>query len=565
MKPNLLQFALIALLFAAALLAACGETPATVPQPSSPPTTAPTPAGPDAALEAIQAEVARRLGVEPGQVQLDLQPATWPDSCLGITLTPEESCLQVVTPGYGGLARVGDLQYEVRASQDGTVVVLIPGAALSARQVIAQQLHVNLDAVRILSFERVDWPDACLGVLLEGEACTTVITPGYIVLLQVGGQTYKLHTDETGGTVRLAAAPTPQIEDAALTWKGRRDGFCQTAVFGAEWVAFGRCGGALIPGQYALPERAEALAYFVRTYAPFTAETPAGRVNFTGQGTVTATPAEQRLMAEWAQLAALEASLGRSGASYGLALTWHREGGIAGFCDDVSIYVTGEAYVSSCRGDQPRDLGRVRLNSSQLQDLYTWMDTLKGFEFSYTDPATADAMTVSLLFSGMGPAEAADADLQAMQALALDLLTQASVTPNPADLEAARTTLLTYFDLLSTGRYAEATAYYGRGYEVLIGYNPSIDPTDHAALFQAACTFSGLQCLPIRNVVHAAQLSPGDFRFTVEFQNADGGLFALGPCCGADPGEAPPQTQFDFTVKRVGDEFLVQELPVYMP
>jgi 23S rRNA (guanine2445-N2)-methyltransferase / 23S rRNA (guanine2069-N7)-methyltransferase len=29
----------------------------------------------------------------------------------------------------------------------------------------------------------------------------------------------------------------------------------------------------------------------------------------------------------------------------------HREGGIAGFCDDLTVYVTGYAYLSSCKGN----------------------------------------------------------------------------------------------------------------------------------------------------------------------------------------------------------------------
>ena len=69
----------------------------------------------------------------------------------------------------------------------------------------------------------------------------------------------------------------------------------------------------------------------------------------------------------------------------------------------------------------------------------------------------------------------------------------------------------------------------------------------------------------VKNFVDDSQLSPDDFRFTVELQNPDGSLFVLGPCCGADPDTEPPWTQFDFLVKRTDSGFLVQDLPVYVP
>jgi hypothetical protein len=58
-------------------------------------------------------------------------------------------------------------------------------------------------------------------------------------------------------------------------------------------------------GRYATPERARACLYFSQVYAPFATETAAGRVEFTGYGQRISTPAEQRMIAEWARLAAL--------------------------------------------------------------------------------------------------------------------------------------------------------------------------------------------------------------------------------------------------------------------
>ncbi len=302
-----------------------------------------------------------------------------------------------------------------------------PDAALSARQILAQQLHIRHDAITIVSAEKVEWPDGCLGISIEGISCIQVVTPGYEVVLEVNGRRYEYHTDETGGRVMLASAPEPDIEDAAIAWTQDAGGPCQTAIIGSQEVAFGLCGAPQMTAEFApgMEEmRAEDFAYFVETYAPFESETPAGKVTFSGTGSGIATEAERRMIAEWARLVTQEAAFGRSGASWGLAFAWHREGGIAGFCDDLSVYVTGHVFASSCKGDSQTDLGRARLTAEQLKQLFAWVDGLKGFEFEQTDPATADALTIRVVFSGTGSAEATDADRQAIQDFAAELFAE---------------------------------------------------------------------------------------------------------------------------------------------
>jgi hypothetical protein len=164
-------------------------------------------------------------------------------------------------------------------------------------------------------------------------------------------------------------------------------------------------------GLLVVPERAAQLAHLVETYASFEAETAAGTVAFNGQGSATATPAEQRMIAEWARQVAREASAGRNGASWGLALAWHREGGIAGFCDDLTIYVTGEVYAASCKGQTAQDLGRRYMTAEELEQVYAWLDEYAPFEYLHDDGNVADAMKVTLIFSGAG-ATTADAAVQ---------------------------------------------------------------------------------------------------------------------------------------------------------
>jgi len=140
-------------------------------------------------------------------------------------------------------------------------------------------------------------------------------------------------------------------------------------------------------------------------------------------------------------------------------------------------------------------------------------------------------------------------------------------TPKPSsDQELARQTLYQFFDHLHDGKYQEAVLIYGGEYETIIAQNPDLDPTDHPALFRNACTLNGLRCLKVKTASLEKQISPTDFRFLVEFQNEDGSLFVLGPCCGANATDMPPQSLFLYTVmKDAQGNFLLQDLPVYVP
>lgn len=53
--------------------------------------------------------------------------------------------------------------------------------------------------------EAVDWPDACLGATGEGEVCASVITPGYLVVITLGGERLEYHASRAGAFRRVAA------------------------------------------------------------------------------------------------------------------------------------------------------------------------------------------------------------------------------------------------------------------------------------------------------------------------------------------------------------------------
>jgi hypothetical protein len=136
-----------------------------------------------------------------------------------------------------------------------------------------------------------------------------------------------------------------------------------------------------------------------------------------------------------------------------------------------------------------------------------------------------------------------------------------------ADEELALQSLMDFFEHLSAGRYEEASQLYGGPYEVLSEYNPTPDPQDHAALWQAACTSNGFQCLRVCSArLPEDGAAKAEYRFLVEFSTPDDQLFVRGPCCGASETKMPSESEFLFTVTVTKDgEYRVQDLPVYVP
>lgn len=157
----------------------------------------------------------------------------------------------------------------------------------------------------------------------------------------------------------------------------------------------------------------------------------------------------------------------------------------------------------------------------------------------------------------------------------LDSSDQSEIHPNPtaeaintaaASDGSAHDILVQFFDRLHAGSYEEAAGLYGGDYELLVIQNPEIDPADHVTLMKNACMYNGYQCLKIKLAGIEYKPSPDEYVFGVQFQNEDGSVFVLGPCCGAPETEQPPVSFFEIRVlKNAEGEFRVLDMPPYMP
>jgi hypothetical protein len=188
----------------------------------------------------------------------------------------------------------------------------------------------------------------------------------------------------------------------------------------------------------------------------------------------------------------------------------------------------------------PRDLSDVQADAGSVT------------EFGLSDPAVLEFIqTSSEIGAGLSDCVSATAPED---------------DSNVPDLESAQQALMAFFSYLHDGEYERAAAFYGGMYDSLQDLNPTVDPNDPAALFKNACTVNGAQCLEVRQSTLLDQLSPEDFRFSVEFSNDDGSLYSRGPCCGDDNADKDTQTEFIYTIRfDCTENYKVLELPVFGP
>lgn len=130
----ILAFSLLAILLTACTQPATQSAPSTQSptQPSAQPSPQPAPTSTDsssktdAVVLAAKTELASQLNISVDNIQLvDIQPAQWPDSCLGVQ-KPGIMCAMHVVDGYKVDLSANGKTYEVRSNLDGSQTVVSP-------------------------------------------------------------------------------------------------------------------------------------------------------------------------------------------------------------------------------------------------------------------------------------------------------------------------------------------------------------------------------------------------------------------------------------------------------
>lgn len=402
---------LIALLFAGFLLSACavvpgspaGETPVAPVVATLPPQDAPIqpPAG---ALQA-QRQLAEQLGIDVSAVQIaQIDQVEWPNACLGLE-REGMNCAQVITPGFRVILEAGGQQYEYRTNLDGSQVraagVEQAGQDTDLeilRRVMARRLGVAPSEVQVGQPEAVEWSDACLGYQHPAELCAAAVTPGFRVIVSAGGNQYEVRTDAGFTRARLPGGEElplrlpENIRAAVARELGTAAGDLQVLfIEKVEWpdscmgveAAGTACAEVVTPGYRVLAQAGEQRAEV--------------RVNAEGSQAVRVNDAP--------------------------VFTWKREGGVAGFCDELEVLQSGLLRAYSCK--EPSTLViESQLGEQQQAQLAQWTAAYRSFEFEQTDPASADGMRVSMKFSGQGQRQATQAEMALVQQMAAELFAQ---------------------------------------------------------------------------------------------------------------------------------------------
>jgi len=287
-----------------------------------------------------------------------------------------------------------------------------PDVAYGIKSALQRQLHLSIEEVNIQSVASYSWEDSCLGLQKEME-CKPLSSPGYIIRLKAAGEEFIYHATEDY-TILLAAAPHKFTGQVIIEWTNSPWEVCMGSKIGFEQIAFGECGIPMITIPFFEETSNQNLRYLWETYAPFTAETPAGKIIFNGQGQTETTHAEQRMIAEWAKLTTMTAQAGRSGAAWGYVISWRENN-----CNYLNVFITGIAMVNTCQGETSTPAPLNSLSSDQLQTLYDWFDEYSSFDMDQN--SLRFETDFFLFFNGNGNKEISREDKQAILDFSNDL------------------------------------------------------------------------------------------------------------------------------------------------
>jgi hypothetical protein len=79
-----------------------------------------------------------------------------------------------------------------------------------AKEHLAQRLAVSANEIGLVEATGVTWPDSSLGCPKKGMLYTQVLTPGYLILLEYGGNTFEYHASSRD-YVTTCENPSPPV------------------------------------------------------------------------------------------------------------------------------------------------------------------------------------------------------------------------------------------------------------------------------------------------------------------------------------------------------------------
>jgi hypothetical protein len=148
--------------------------------------------------------IVNQYGFEPPQIlPLKTTRKTWTDTCLEVAPI-SEICVPEDIPGYFMLFYANHAIFEAHTDDSAQKIYVLnylskySSPIEVAIQYLAKQLDIPSNKIVVQSNEQIDWPDSCLGVVSEDIVCVPVLTPGFLIQLEVLGVLYEFHADIYG-------------------------------------------------------------------------------------------------------------------------------------------------------------------------------------------------------------------------------------------------------------------------------------------------------------------------------------------------------------------------------
>lgn len=91
----------------------------------------------------------------------------------------------------------------------------LPAADAAVKDLAATRM-IPVEQITVISAERVDWPNACLGVTQADQLCAEVLTPGYRIILRIGSEQVEYHTDEFGTVLIVVPTTSTSISPSSI-------------------------------------------------------------------------------------------------------------------------------------------------------------------------------------------------------------------------------------------------------------------------------------------------------------------------------------------------------------
>jgi len=243
---------------------------------------------------------------------------------------------------------------------------------------LSTTLNLPAEKITMISTEAVDWPDGCLGIQKIGTFCTQAIVPGYKIMLEADGKQYEYHTNKDGSQVAAIGetADAGVIEDMVIKQLTSNLGLKASDV------------SVVSTAEVDFPDACLGIAM---------SNVMCAQVVTSGQIIV--------LEAHGIQYEYHVTSDGSQIQPATIALTWTREGGIAGFCDNLTVFLSGEVYGSQCKSQPSETVGTFAklLSTDEHGQFDNWIKELGMVNLDASNPeGVSDRMIVKLSLFGNG-------------------------------------------------------------------------------------------------------------------------------------------------------------------